>query len=124
MTVAGGAPGGGRRITDEHLAHRSALLVGHHGEVEIDPLDPVEGDHGVGDAGLDLVAERTTGHGERDAHGHDGTVDGHAPDHAEVDDAAVELGVLDRTQGFDDIVLGDWHGGSFGEGGYFSYGGR
>ena len=36
-------------------------------------------------------------------------VDGDAPDHAEVDDAAVQLGVLDGAQGLDDVGFGDGH---------------
>ena len=31
-------------------------------------------------------------------------VDGYASDHAEVDDAPVQLGVLDRSQGVDDLA--------------------
>ena len=34
-----------------------------------------------------------------------------ATDHAEVDDRAVQLGVLDGTQRLDELLGGDWHRG-------------
>ena len=38
-----------------------------------------------------------------------GAVDGDAPDHVEVDDAAVQLGVLDGAEGVEDLGFGDGH---------------
>ena len=43
-----------------------ALLVGHHGEVERDPGDAVDGEQRAVRHGLDLVAQRAAGDGERD----------------------------------------------------------
>ena len=40
-----------------------------------------------------------------------GAVDAHVAHHAEVDDAAVQLGILDGAEGLDDVGLGDGRGG-------------
>ena len=64
----------------------------------------------AGDAALDLVAERAPGDGEGDLEGDRVAVDAHVADHVEVDDRAVELGILDGSKGGDDVVDGDGHG--------------
>ena len=110
VAVALVGAGGAGRVAVEHLAHRGALLVGHHGEVEVDAVDAVEGDDRGADPVLDLVAERAAGDGEGDADGGHSPVDGHALDHAEVDDAAVQLGVLDGAERLDDVGFGGGHG--------------
>ena len=58
----------------------------------------------------DLVLQRAAGDGEGDEDGHaavGGRVD--RADHAEVDDRAVQLRVLDRPEGVDDLVSRDGH---------------
>ena len=92
-------------------AQRLALLVGHHGEVEVDaarrrraartaPVDPV----------LDLVAQRAAGDGEGDEHAdRRRRLDVDVAHHAEVDDRAVQLGILHRTERLDDLLGGDGH---------------
>ena len=59
---------------------------------------------------VDLVAQRAAGDGERDLHRDVAVDDRDVADHAEIDDAAVQLGILDRPQGLDDLFGGDWHG--------------
>src|SRR3712207_7670134 len=49
-----------------------------------------------------LRAQRAAGHGQRDQHRHLSAVDGDVLHHAEVDDARVELGVLDGTERVED----------------------
>ncbi len=119
MAVGLLAAGGGGGVAVEARRQGGALLVGHVGEVETDVADPVEGDDGLGDAALDLVAQRAAGDGEGDEHLYVGVFDGHLADHVEVDDAAVQLGILDRAEGFDDSGLGEGH-----QGLHFSYGDR
>ena len=94
-------PGGGRRVAVEALAQLLALVVGHHREVEADGVHPVEGGDGGGDAVGDLVAQRAAGHGEGDQDADPAAVDADVADHAEVDDRAVQLRVLDGPQGLD-----------------------
>ena len=94
------------RVAVQLLAELGALVVGHHREVELGPLDAGEGGDRRGDPVLDLVAQRAARDGEGDADRHVTAVDGDAPDHAEVDDAAVQLGIFDGAQRVDDVGFG------------------
>ena len=68
-------------------------------------VDAVERGRRVGHPVLDLVAQRAAGDGEGDEHADDAVAaDVDAADHAEVDDRAVQLGVLDRSQRLDDLL--------------------
>ena len=66
---------------------------------------PGKGRHCAADPVLDLVAQRAPGdrQGDEDAYVAVGA-DVDVADHAEVDDGAAELGILDRTQGLDDLI--------------------
>ena len=55
--------------------------------------------------GLDTVPQRAGGGGEHDAYGDVGVVDGDVAHHAEVDDAALQLGVLDGLERCEDVDL-------------------
>ena len=87
-----------------------ALLIGHHRELEVDRGDPVERHDRVVHAVLDLVAQWASGdgQGDEDRHRAVGSRLG-APDHVEVDDRAVQLGILHRTQRLDDLLRRDGH---------------
>ena len=83
-----------------------ALVVGHHREVELDARDARRaGAAAASTRDCDLVAQRAAGDGEGDEHRHGavGPPFG-AADHAEVDDRAVQLGVLDRPQRVDELL--------------------
>ena len=95
------------------LAQRGALLVGHDGEVDADRRRRRRAPTTASvTRSLDLVAQRAAGDGQGDLH-----LRRAAPSmrdvahHVEIDDAAVQLGVLDRAQGLDDLGLGDGHAG-------------
>ena len=91
-------------------AQRLALLVGHHGEVELDARHALERSHGRGDPVLDLLAQRAAWHGEGDQHADRAVgpqVD--VAHHAQLDDRAAQLGVLHRAERLDDL-LGGRHG--------------
>ena len=45
--------------------------------------------------------------GEGDEHVPTAPSTAHLPDHVEIDDAAVQLGILDGAQGLDDVGFGD-----------------
>ncbi len=110
MAVSGAVAGGGAGIAVERAPELLAIVVGHHGELELDRLDTVELRGGVGDPTLDLALQRAAGNGQRDEHPDDTVVaDLDAAQHAELDDGAVELRVLDGSEGFDDLFLGDCH---------------
>ena len=110
MTVGRAGAGGGAGVAVERAAQVLAILVAHHGELEVDRLDSVELCGGLGHPPLDLALERTARHGQRDQHADDTVVaDRHTAQHAEVDDRAVQLGVLDWAQSVDDLFFG--HGG-------------
>jgi hypothetical protein len=66
VAVRGGRAGTGRRIAVEADAQRLPLLVGHHGEVELDAGHAIERADGRGHAVLDLLAQRAARHGEGD----------------------------------------------------------
>jgi hypothetical protein len=102
--------GGGARVAVQALAQVLALLVGHHGELEVDARHALERGDGAVDAALDLVAQRAPRHGEGDQDT-DAAVgaDVDRAQHAEVDDRAVQLGVLHGAQCVDDLVVGDGH---------------
>ena len=91
----------------EGLAELGAIVVAHHGELEVDRLDAVELCSGLGDASLDLALERAPGDGQRDQDPDD-TVLAHrdAAEHAEVDDRSVEFGILHRAECLDDLLFG------------------
>ncbi len=103
---AGGGPG----IAVEPLTQRGPLVVGHDREVQVDGFDAVEGGQGARDPVLDLVAQRAPGHGQGDLHADPRLGDRDRAHHPEVDDAAMELGILHGAQGVDDLGFGDWHG--------------
>ena len=89
-----------------------ALLVGHHREVEVDARDALERQQRGGRRGV-WISLRS---------GHPATVRATSTDvdavgprlgaahHAEVDDRAVQLGVLDRAQRVDELLGRDGHG--------------
>ena len=108
---AGWEPAVDAGVAVEALAQLGALVVGHHGEVEGDVVDA--GQARTAPVTRLVISARS---------GHPATVratrtatrppcDVDRADHAEVDDRAVQLGVLDRAQRFDDLVGGDGHGG-------------
>ena len=106
VTVGRRLPGGGRGIAVQGAAQRLALVVGHHGEVELHAGHAVERLDGTGDAVLDLVAQRTSGDREGDEDvGGSAVVELGAPEHPEVDDRAVQLGILDRSKGCYESVV-------------------
>ncbi len=103
LARAGGRPG----VAVQRAAEVLAILVAHHGELEVDRLDAVELRGGLGHPPLDLALERTARHGEGDEHADDAVVaDRHPAQHAEVDDRAVQFGILDRAEGVDDLFFG------------------
>ena len=102
--------GGGGGIAVQHLADLCPLLIGHYPEVDADEVDTIEGGNRLGDLALDLVAQGTPRDREVDTDLDMAAVDRGRPDHAEVDDAAMEFGILHRTQGVDDGGFGDGHG--------------
>ena len=103
------AAAGGRRIADHELTNLGPLLVGHDRKVERDRRDAIEFGHRGGNPSLDLVAQRATGDGEGDLHRHRRALDVHPLHHAEVNDAAVQLGIFDGAQRVDDGALGHGH---------------
>ena len=66
---------------------------------------PSSGTDGAFDAVRDLVAQRAAGHRERDQHGHAAVVDRDVAHHAEIDDRAMQLGVLDGPQRLEDLLV-------------------
>jgi hypothetical protein len=107
VAVRGGGTGTGRRIAVEADAQRFPLLVGHHGEVELDAGHAVERADGRGHAVLDLLAQRAARHGEGDEDA-DGAVvpQVDVAHHAQLDDRAPELRILHRPERFDDLLSG------------------
>ena len=100
----------GRRagIAVQALAELLAVVVGHHGELEVDASDPVERCDGVGDASCDLVAQRAAGDGEGDQDPDPPVVaEVDVAQHPEVDDRSVQLRVLDGPESVDDLLAGD-----------------
>ena len=64
---------------------------------------------GSPDATVDLGSKGTARNGEGDQHPDVVVVDADVLDHAQVDDAAMELWILDRPKRFDDLGLSDRH---------------
>ena len=86
----------------------SSVITVNSRSIESTPSSSVDG---LGHALGDLVAQRAAGDGERDEDADDAVAVGSAAaQHAEVDDRTVQLGVLDRSQGFDDLGFGDGGG--------------
>ena len=105
---AGGA-GGHRRGASRRSSARSSSVITP--EVEVDTvLDAVErGRPRCSTRRLDLVAQRAAGHGEDDLQADRRTVHDDVTDHPELDDRAVQLGVLHGPEGLDDVVGRDGH---------------
>ena len=103
MTVRSLAAGRGRGVAVQLEAQGFALLVCHDRELEIHRRDTVERHDGIGDPGLDLVAQRTAGDGQRDRDAGDVAVDDCSPHHVEVDDASMQLWIFDGPQGLDEV---------------------
>ena len=85
--------------------HGGALLVGHHGEVDVDPADAGQRAHGVGDAPRDLGPQRAARDRERDGHADAVALDRDRAHHVEIDDRLVDLGVLDGPQRIEHLGL-------------------
>ena len=99
---------GGAGIAVERLAEVLTVFVAHHRELEIDRFDAVELGSCLGHAASDFVLQWTPWDGEGDQHADDAVVHNrHAAQHAEFDDRAVQLGVLDRAKCLDDLVFRD-----------------
>ena len=75
-------------------------------EVDVDRVDPGERRDRVGDPAGDLGPHGAAGDGQRDRDLDVRAVDRDAPDHVQIDDRAVDLGVLDRAQGLEDLGFG------------------
>jgi hypothetical protein len=93
----------------ESLPEGVALFVGHHTERDVDLVHAAEASDGLCHAVGELGSQRATGDGEGDVHGDAAPGDVDATDHVEVDDAAMQLGVLHGPQGLDDLSFGDGH---------------
>jgi hypothetical protein len=91
----------------EELAHGGPFVVSHDREVDRDRGDAVEGLDRVGHTGRDLVAQWAPGDRESDLHVDVTTIDDRAPVHSQIDDAAMELGILDGPEGIDNLGFGD-----------------
>ncbi len=106
LSMAGGGAGRAVQLDPQVFA----LLVGHHREVELDVGDAVECGERAAHPILDLTAQRASGDGEGDQDvGGAGVVELRPSEHPEIDDRAVELRILDRSQRFDELVVRDCH---------------
>ena len=95
-----------------------AVLVAHHGELDGDARHARERGDGAPHPVGDLVLQRAARDGQGDEDGHvavGGRVD--RAHHAELDDGAVDLRVLDGTEGLDDLVSREGHRDPSGGGG-------
>ena len=88
--------GGRAGVAVQGLAQVLAVVVGHHGELEVDSTRRRRRRWPPRTPGRVISSlQRATGHGERDQHTDDAVVaDVDGPQHAEVDDRAVQFGVL------------------------------
>ena len=93
-------------LGSQPLRERLALFVGHHREVELDPADTRQRLDRAGHPVGDLVAQRASGDRERDRDPDPFPLEPDPAHHAEIDDRAVELGILDRSERIDDLGLG------------------
>jgi hypothetical protein len=99
--------GGGARVAVHELAHGSALLIVHHAEVERHAGNAIECTQRAIDATLNFVAQWTAGDSQHHRQADCARVgNDDIADHAEVDDRAMQLGVLHRAQGLDYAVRG------------------
>jgi len=85
---------------------RSPLLVGHDREVDVDAAHVGERRYRVGDPLGDLGPQGASGNGQGDGHADVITLDRDAPNHLEIDDRLVDLGVLDGPEGVENVGLG------------------
>jgi hypothetical protein len=82
------------------------LLVGHDGQVDVDPAHVGERGNGVGHPLGDLGPQWAPGDGQRDRHTDVITVDRDAPNHLEIDDRLMDLGILDGPESLENVGLG------------------
>ena len=93
-----------RSVTAGERLPRS--LVGHDGEVDVDRAPrPSSGGDGVGDPPRDLGPERAAGDGERDGDLHRVRRRRRRPGPCRGRRSTVQLGVLDRPEGLEDLAL-------------------
>ena len=102
LAVAGRRAGRAVQLDAQLLA----LLVGHHRELEVDVVTPSSVRERAADPVLDLVAQRAAGDGEGDEDvGRAVGVEFGSAQHAEVDDRAVQLGIFDRPECLDELLV-------------------
>jgi hypothetical protein len=86
--------GRGALLGAEAGAQAAPLLVAHDVHGHVDGVDPRQRGERLGDAPLDLGLQGAAGDGEADGHGDPPVADLDVAHHAEVDDRAVQLGVV------------------------------
>jgi hypothetical protein len=94
-------------VTVQFEAQFSALFIGHHGELEGDTGNAWEGSDGTLNAVGDLIAQRTPGNSESYQDGDDTVVDLHIAQHPDVHNGPVEFWIFNRSQGFNDLFMGN-----------------
>ncbi|CAB4552940.1 unannotated protein [freshwater metagenome] len=88
-------------------AQFSALFISHHGELEGDAGNAWEGSDCILDAIGDLITQRAPSNSESDQNGHDTVIDLHIAQHADVHNGPVEFWIFNRSQGFNDLLMGN-----------------
>ncbi len=90
--------------------HGVQLGRAHDRHLDAHLLDAAQRCHRLGDPAGDLGTERAARHGQRHGDGHPPSPDVDTPDHVQLDDAQMQLGVGHRAQSLDDLQLRQRHG--------------
>ena len=93
----------------KHLFDLRSLLIRHHIEFDGHDLDPIKSSNSSRDPILDLVAQRAPGNREINADLNMATINRRGADHAQVNDAAMKLWILNRTQSVNHFGFGHGH---------------
>jgi hypothetical protein len=102
-------------MTGEHPSPKGVQLLGRHDrQVDADIPDTGQWRQSRRDTPGDFVTEGATWHSKRHPDRYPAAPYVDPADHAQIDDADVQLRVSDWPQGLDDLVLGERHPFSFG----------
>ena len=103
---AGPEPAVADGIADEALPQGGALSIGHHAQLDAHVADAGQGAHRRRHPVRDLRAHRAALDGEGDLHLHDAPRrDADVVDHVQLDDAAVQFGVVDPVESLEDLLV-------------------
>ena len=92
-----------RRLALEHPGAGDDLVVGHVPDVDVDPVDPLDGTHRLDDPAADLGPRSITGERGRERHQGRAPVERDTVEHPQFGERTPQFGLLHGREGLSNI---------------------